>query len=92
MRIGPGDALQPDRAGLLIDVLDRAAGYHDFILTHRSVADEHHLVIVRVFVQHVPGRRAVGKAPLVLLPDAFVQTVVEVEILHVLEFGLRRRE
>ena len=43
-------------------------------------------------MQHVPGRRAVGEAPLVLLPDAFIEAVVEVEIFHVLEFALRRRE
>src|SRR5882757_3686503 len=92
MRIGARDALDPDRAGLLVDVLDRAAGHHDLVRRHRGVADEHHLVVVRVFVQHVPGRRAIGEAPLVLLPDALVEAVVEVEILHVLEFGLGGRE
>ena len=92
MRIGAGDALEPDRARLLIDVLDRAAGHHDLVRRHRGVADEHHLVVVRIFMQHVPGRRAVGEAAAVLLPHAFIEAVVEVEIFHVLEFALRRRE
>src|SRR5215213_7404187 len=92
VRIGARDAIEPDRAGLLVDVLDRAAGHHDLVRRHRGIADEHHLVVVRILVQHVPGRRAVGEATLVLLPDAFIQAIVEVEILHVLEFGLRRRE
>src|SRR5664279_4674454 len=52
MRIGAGDALEPDRSGLFIDMLDRAAGHHDFVGAHRGVADENHLVVVRVFVQH----------------------------------------
>ena len=43
-------------------------------------------------MQHVPGRRAVGEAAVVLLPDALIEAVVEVEIFHVLEFGLGRRE
>src|ERR1041385_5811263 len=92
VRIGAGDALQPDRAGLLVDVLDRAARHHDLVRRHRGVADEYHLVVVRIFMQHVPGRCAVGKAALVLLPDAFIEAIVEVEIFHVLEFALRRRE
>ncbi len=43
-------------------------------------------------MQHVPRRRAVGEAPPVLLPDAFIKAIVEVEIFHVLEFGLCRGE
>src|ERR1700681_1204651 len=92
VRVGARDAFEPDRSGLFIDMLDRAAGDHDFVRAHRGVADEHHLVVVRIFMQHVPGRGAVGKAPAVLLPDTFIEAIVEVEIFHVLEFGLRRGE
>src|SRR5438270_775013 len=72
VRISLCDALEPDRSGLLIDMLDRAAGDHDLVRRHRGVADEYHLVVVRIFMQHVPGRRAVGEAPLVLLPYTFI--------------------
>src|SRR5450432_3185477 len=92
MRIGAGDALEPDRSSLFVDMLDRSAGHHDLVRRHRGIADEHHLVVVRIFMQHVPGWRPVGKAAAVLLPDALIEAVVEVEIFHVLEFGLGRRE
>jgi hypothetical protein len=48
------------QASLLANVLDRAAGHHDLVRTHRGVADENHLVVVRIFVQHVPGLGGVG--------------------------------
>src|SRR4051794_24164366 len=92
VRIGTGDALKPYRSGFLVDMLDRTAGHHDLVRRHRGVAHEYHLVVVRIFVQHVPSRGAVGEAAAVLLPHAFVQAVVEVEIFHVLEFGLCRGE
>src|SRR6516165_5206414 len=71
MRIGADDTFEPDRARLLVDMFDRTARYHDLVRRHRGVADEHRLVVVRVFVQHVPSRRAVGETPPVLLPHAF---------------------
>src|ERR1700722_8521030 len=92
VRIGARDAFEPDRARFFIDVLDRAARHHDLVRRHRGVADEHHFVVVRIFVQHVPGRRAVGEASAILLPHALIEAVVEVEIFHVLEFAFRRRE
>src|SRR6202167_3987790 len=76
VRIGTRDAIEPDRPGLFIDVLDRAAGHHDFVGRHRGVADKHYLVVVRIFMQHVPGRGAIGKAAAVLLPDAFIEAAV----------------
>src|SRR3984893_8812113 len=41
VRIGPRDALEPDRSGLLIDMLDRPARHHDLVGRHRGIADEH---------------------------------------------------
>src|ERR1700754_5139570 len=35
VRIGPGDALQPDRSGFLVDVCDRTAGHHHLVRAHR---------------------------------------------------------
>src|SRR6201994_1692463 len=67
MRIGADDAIEPDRAGLLVEMLDRTARHHDLVGRHRGVADEHDLVVVRIFVQHVPGRRAISKSAPVLL-------------------------
>src|SRR5258708_36299720 len=75
VRIGARDTIEPDRACLLVDMLDRAARHHDLVRAHRGVTDEHYLVVVRIFMQHVPGRRAVGKAAAVLLPDAFIEAV-----------------
>src|SRR5882757_10346256 len=37
MRVGSRDTLQPDRAGLFVDMLDRAAGHHDLVRRHRCV-------------------------------------------------------
>src|SRR2546422_2153184 len=87
-----GDALDPRRARLLVEVLDRAARLQDLIGAHRGVADEDHLVVVPVLVQQVPGTGALGVAPAVVLPHEVIQAVVEVEELEVLELGLCGRE
>src|SRR5579862_8820223 len=50
-----GHAVQPDGAGFLVPVLHRAAGIGDFVGAHGRVADEDDLVVVREFVEHVPG-------------------------------------
>src|SRR5260370_20762262 len=47
VRIGANDAIEPDRSGLFVDMLDRAARHHELLRRHRGVADEHHLVVVR---------------------------------------------
>src|SRR5438105_1500316 len=92
LRVHISDALDPYRAGLLVEVLHGAAGLQDLVGTHRRVADEDHLVVVPVFVQHLPGARSLGVTPAVVLPHEVVKAVVEVEELEVLELGLRRRE
>ena len=71
---------------------DRAAGHRDLVGAHGGVADEHHLVVGRILVQHLPGGRALGPAASVVLPHELVEAVVEVEILQVLELGARGRE
>ena len=73
-------------------MLDRAAGRRDLVRRHRRVADKHDFIIVRKRVQHIEGRRRRLEAPSVFLPYLLVQAVVEVEMLHVLELGARRRE
>src|SRR5688572_328531 len=83
-----GDALDPGRARLLVEVLDRAAGLQDLVGAHGGVADEDHLVVVAVLVQQLPGARALRMAPPVVLPHEVVQAVVEVVELEVLELGL----
>ena len=50
------------------------------------------LVISRELVQHIPCRRPLRPAALVVLPHELVKAVVEVEMLHVLELDARRRE
>src|SRR5262249_46345236 len=62
-RISGDDALHPDAPGFLVEVLDRAARRNDLIRRHRCVADKDHFVVVRISVQHVPGRRGLGPAP-----------------------------
>src|SRR5690348_5561206 len=47
-RIDVGHALDPHRARLLVEVLDRAARLQDFVGAHGRVADEDHLVVVSV--------------------------------------------
>src|SRR5712692_11207086 len=90
--IDVGDALDPHRAGLLVDVLDRAAGLQDLVGAHGGVADEDHLVVVAVLVEQVGGARALRMPAPVVLPHEVVQAVVEVVELEVLELGLRRGE
>ena len=73
-------------------MLDRAAFVSDFIRAHRGVADDHELVIVTIFVKHVPKGRAFAKAPPIILPHRFVRAVVEIEEFEILEFAGRCRE
>src|SRR5690606_16724350 len=44
------------------------------------------------FVKHVPGGELLRVAAAIVLPDAFIEAVVEVKILKVLELRARRRE
>ena len=65
-------ALQPSRTRFLVGVLDTAAGEGDFIRAHGGVADENHFVVVGKGAQHVVREYALGVAPPVVLPHAFV--------------------
>ena len=92
MREFVDDTLHPDRAGLLVPVLDRAAGIGDLVGAHGGVADEDHPVVRAVGVQHVPSGDALGVAAAIVLPDRLVEAVVEVVVFHVLELGAGSRE
>ena len=59
---------------------------------HGRIADEDHLVVVRIGVEQLPRVDAFGIAAAVVLPHALIDAVVEVEIFEVLELGARRRE
>src|SRR5690242_16822189 len=73
-------------------MFDRAAGMGDLIGAHRCVADQHQFVIVAVFVEYIPHRRALGEAAAVVPPYALVGAVVEIEEFEILELARRRRE
>ncbi len=73
-------------------MLDTAAGLGDFVGRHGGVADEDHFVVGAVLVQQVLRREALGSAAHVVLPHRFINEVVEVEVLQMLELGLARRE
>ena len=87
-----GDALHPGRAGLLVPVLDAAPRIGDLIRAHGRVADEDHFVILTETVDQVPGRGFFVVPAVIVLPHIFVNEIVEVEVLHVLELGTGRRE
>ena len=60
----------------------------DLVGAHRGVADEHDLPVVAEFVEHVPGRRALGEAAAIVLPQALIGAIVEVEEFEILELGM----
>ena len=64
----------------------------DLVRGHGRVADEHALVVAGVLVEDAPRRQALVHAAPVVLPHGFIDEVVEVEALHVLELGARGRE
>ena len=45
-----------------------------------------------VFVEHIPGVGALGKAAAIILPQAFIRAIVEIEKFQIFEFGGRRAE
>ena len=73
-------------------MLHAAPGMGDFVGRHGGIADKNHLVVRGILVQHIPGGEAFRHAPPIVLPHRFIDEVVEVEILHVLELGARRGE
>ncbi|KIU01265.1 hypothetical protein QU38_02355, partial [Staphylococcus aureus] len=90
--IGVQRALHPDRAGFFVEMLDRAARMGDLVRTHRGIADKDQLIVMPIFVEDVPGGRALLEAAAIVLPHALVQAIVEVEELQVLELAGRRGE
>src|SRR5690606_3303333 len=86
------DALQPDRAGFFVPVLDAAARIGDLVGAHGGVADEDDAIVAWKLVQDVPGRGLLVVAAPVVLPHALIEAVVEVEELKALELGSRRAE
>src|SRR5438552_7707530 len=84
--------LEPHRARLVVRVLDRAARLQDLVGAHGRVPDEDELIVVPVLVHDVEGPGALGVPAAVVLPHVVVETIVEIEIIQMLELGLRRRE
>src|SRR3954453_11061463 len=91
-RIGVGEPLHPDRARFLVEMLDRAARMGDLVGAHRGVADEDELPVVAELVEHVPGRGPLREAAAIVLPQALIGAIVEVEEFEVLELGRRGGE
>src|SRR5690606_12414238 len=80
--------LHPDIAGFFVPVLDAAARLGDLIGRHGCVADENYLPVRAVLMQQIHGWSALGGAAEVVLPDGFINEIVEVEVLKMLELGL----
>ena len=78
-------ALQPDGARFLVPVLDAAALVGDLVGAHEGVADEDDFVLGLVGVDDVVGGRLHVMAAAVVLPQVFVNAVVEIVIFQVLE-------
>ena len=81
------EALDPDAAGFLVPMLDRAAGIGDLVGAHRGIANDDDFVLRGVLVQHVPGIDPVIHPAAVILPEAFIGAVVEVVVFEVLYLG-----
>src|SRR5208282_4758851 len=80
--------LEPDLAGLGIEMLDRAAGGDDLVRAHRRIADKDHAVVPAVGVEQIAGRKAFVMPAAVMLPYALVEAVVEIEVREPLELAL----
>ena len=66
-------------------MLHAATRMYDFVGAHGRVADEDQLVIAAVGVHQVIGGNSLAHASGVVLPDGFVDEVVKVVVLQVLE-------
>src|SRR5688572_21606235 len=64
----------------------------DLVRAHRSVADDHQLMVAAELVDHAQGRRLFDMAAAVVLPHPLVDAVMEVEMLEMLELGPAGRE
>jgi hypothetical protein len=92
MMVDVQHAFQPHRPRFVVVVFDAAARVGDLVRAHGRIAHENQLVVVGVLVQHVENRRSFAVAPAIVAPYRFIEEVVEVEVLQVLEFGARGRE
>src|SRR4029077_5610708 len=90
VREGGAQTPHPLRAGLRVPVLDAAAWLHDLMWAHARIADQDHAVVTAISAQHALGRYQRLAAALVVLPHAFVEKVVEVEMFQALELTARR--
>src|SRR5690554_5108891 len=86
------DALKPGRTSLFVPVLNRTASMGNFIGCHGGIAHEDNLVVWRILMKDVPGAGCLVHAPYIALPQTFINEVVKVEILHVLELHARSGE
>ncbi|KAG1649892.1 Biotin transporter BioY [Nymphon striatum] len=74
---------EPDFTGFFVPVLDRPTWINNLIRAHCRIANKDYFVVRAIGVQNVPGRHALVVAALVILPDTFVKTIVEVKIFQV---------
>ena len=58
----------------------------DLVRAHRGIAHKDQLVVRGILMQHVPGGQALGMTARVVLPDGFINAVVKVIVLKMLEF------
>ncbi len=92
VRVIREQALHPHGARFLVPVLDAAAGLDDLVRAHGGVADHDQLVVVAVGAHDFRQRRAFRVPAPVVLPHGFIDEIVEVEVLEVLELAARGGE
>src|SRR5690554_8207666 len=69
----------------LVPVFHAAAGLGDLVGRHGRVTDNHHLVVGTVLVDHIHGRNPLLGSAHVVLPHRFVDAVVAIVVLQMLE-------
>src|SRR3546814_18439382 len=84
-RIRIGQALHPCDTRFFVIMFNRSARSAYFMRSHRSIADEYHLMIVPICVQNVPSGNALCKAAAIVLPYPFIETFMEVKEFHILD-------
>ena len=89
MGIDVADPFEPSGPWLFIPMLDTAAGIGDFIGAHRRVTDEHDLIVGGKFMEHIPSRELFRGPAAIVFPYFFIESIMEVEILHMFEFSTR---
>src|SRR3546814_18747218 len=86
-RIRIGQALHPCDTRFFVIMFNRSARSAYFMRTHRSIADEYHLMIVPIFVQNVPSGNAISTAAAIVLPHPLIAKVLYVKEFQI--FALR---